>query len=100
LSGTTWIGHTRRTTHGEPSVTNSHPHQSADKRFTLVHNGVIENYKQLKEEYLNDTKLVSDTDTEIIVQLVAKLAQEGSSTLESFQKTQSLIHGSYSLGLF
>ena len=99
FSGTTGIGHTRWATHGEPSVTNSHPHQSSDKRFTLVHNGVIENYKQLKEEYLNDTKLVSDTDTEIIVQLVAKFAQEGSSTLEAFQKTLSLLHGSYAIGL-
>src|SRR5699024_8677084 len=99
FSGTTGIGHTRWATHGEPSVTNSHPHQSSDKRFTLVHNGVIENYKQLKEEYLNDTKLMSDTDTEIIVQLVAKFAQEGSSTLEAFQKTLSLLHGSYAIGL-
>src|SRR5699024_8300779 len=99
FSGTTGIGHTRWATHGEPRVTNSHPHQSADKRSTLVHNGVIEKYKQLKEKYLNDTKLMSDTDTEIIVQLVAKFAQEGSSTLEAFQKPLSLLHGSYAIGL-
>ena len=99
FSGTIGIGHTRWATHGEPSVANSHPHQSEDERFTLVHNGVIENYKQLKEEYLNDTKLVSDTDTEIIVQLVAKFSEEGSSTLDAFQKTLSLLHGSYAIGL-
>lgn len=99
FAGTIGIGHTRWATHGEPSVANSHPHQSTDERFTLVHNGVIENYKQLKEEYLNDTKLVSDTDTEIIVQLVAKFSEEGSSTLDAFQKTLSLLHGSYAIGL-
>lgn len=99
FAGTIGIGHTRWATHGEPSVMNSHPHQSTDKRFTLVHNGVIENYKQLKETYLNDTKLVSDTDTEIIVQLIAKFSEEGSSTLDAFQKTLSLLHGSYAIGL-
>lgn len=99
FAGTIGIGHTRWATHGEPNVANSHPHQSTDERFTLVHNGVIENYKQLKEEYLSDTKLVSDTDTEIIVQLIAKFAKEGSSTLEAFQKTLSLLHGSYAIGL-
>ena len=80
-------------------VLNSHPHQSLDGRFTLVHNGVIENYVQLKEDYLEDVNLVSDTDTEIIVQLIAKFAKEGSSTLEAFKKTLSLLHGSYALGL-
>src|SRR5699024_3989621 len=98
-NGTIGIGHTRWATHGEPSVTNSHPHQSHNQRFTLVHNGVIENYKQLKVEYLNDVDLVSDTDTEIIVQLIAKFADEGSSTLEAFRKTLSLLHGSYAIGL-
>lgn len=99
FEGKVGIGHTRWATHGEPSVVNSHPHQSLDGRFTLVHNGVIENYVQLKEEYLEDVNLVSDTDTEIIVQLIAKFAKEGSSTLEAFKKTLSLLHGSYALGL-
>ena len=99
FEGKVGIGHTRWATHGEPSVVNSHPHQSLDGRFTLVHNGVIENYVQLKEQYLEDINLVSDTDTEIIVQLIAKFAKEGSSTLEAFKKTLSLLHGSYALGL-
>ena len=99
FEGKVGIGHTRWATHGEPSVVNSHPHQSLDGRFTLVHNGVIENYVQLKEDYLEDVNLVSDTDTEIIVQLIAKFAKEGSSTLEAFKKTLSLLHGSYALGL-
>ena len=99
FEGKVGIGHTRWATHGEPSVVNSHAHQSLDGRFTLVHNGVIENYVQLKEDYLEDVNLVSDTDTEIIVQLIAKFAKEGSSTLEAFKKTLSLLHGSYALGL-
>ena len=62
--------------------TNSHPHQSASGRFTLVHNGVIENYDLLKREYLSDVTFESDTDTEVIVQLIEKFVNEG---LERFR---------------
>jgi glucosamine--fructose-6-phosphate aminotransferase (isomerizing) len=93
------IGHTRWATHGVPSKTNSHPHQGASGRFTLVHNGVIENYDLLKREYLADVTLVSETDTEVIVQLVEKFVHEGLETLEAFRKTLSLLHGSYALAL-
>jgi glutamine---fructose-6-phosphate transaminase (isomerizing) len=93
------IGHTRWATHGVPSKTNSHPHQSASGRFTLVHNGVIENYDLLKREYLADVTFVSETDTEVIVQLVEKFVYEGLETLEAFRKTLSLLHGSYALAL-
>ena len=93
------IGHTRWATHGVPSKTNSHPHQSASGRFTLVHNGVIENYDLLKREYLADVTFVSETDTEVIVQLVEKFVHEGLEVLEAFRKTLSLLHGSYALAL-
>ncbi|WP_066321566.1 glutamine--fructose-6-phosphate transaminase (isomerizing) [Bacillus sp. FJAT-29814] len=93
------IGHTRWATHGIPSRGNSHPHQSASGRFTLVHNGVIENYDLLKRDYLTDVDFKSETDTEVIVQLVEKFAVEGLEVLEAFRKTLKLLHGSYALAL-
>lgn len=93
------IGHTRWATHGVPSKHNSHPHQSASGRFTLVHNGVIENYDLLKNEYLTGVQFVSETDTEVIVQLVELFVNEGLEVLEAFRKTLTLLHGSYALAL-
>jgi len=95
----TGIGHTRWATHGVPSRTNSHPHQSASERFTLVHNGVIENYDILKREYLQNVELKSETDTEVIVQLVELFANEGLHVEDAFRKTLTLLHGSYALAL-
>ncbi|CAM3612397.1 glutamine--fructose-6-phosphate transaminase (isomerizing) [Cytobacillus oceanisediminis] len=95
----TGIGHTRWATHGVPSKVNAHPHQSTSGRFTLVHNGVIENYDILKREYLQGVTLKSDTDTEIIVQLIDLFVNEGSTTEEAFRKTLTLLKGSYALAL-
>ncbi|HEX7064282.1 MAG TPA: glutamine--fructose-6-phosphate transaminase (isomerizing) [Bacillales bacterium] len=99
LEGTAGIGHTRWATHGAPSRENAHPHQSSSKRFTLVHNGVIENYGPLKREYLSDVEWVSETDTEVIVQLIEKFVGDGSTVDEAFRKTLSLLEGSYALAL-
>jgi glutamine---fructose-6-phosphate transaminase (isomerizing) len=99
VSATLGIGHTRWATHGAPSRINAHPHQSASGRFTLVHNGVIENYALLKEEYLQDVALKSDTDTEIIVQLVEKFVNGGLSVEEAFRKTLTLLKGSYAIAM-
>ncbi|WP_019156642.1 glutamine--fructose-6-phosphate transaminase (isomerizing) [Robertmurraya massiliosenegalensis] len=93
------IGHTRWATHGVPSVVNAHPHQSTTERFTLVHNGVIENYELLKEEFLMDVALVSDTDTEVVVQLIEVFIKDGLTVEEAFRKTLKLVKGSYALAL-
>jgi glucosamine--fructose-6-phosphate aminotransferase (isomerizing) len=93
------IGHTRWATHGVPSKGNAHPHQSASGRFTLVHNGVIENYDLLKREYLKDVSFVSDTDTEVIVQLIEFFVKDGLEVIEAFRKTLTLLKGSYALAL-
>ncbi|MFJ8248323.1 glutamine--fructose-6-phosphate transaminase (isomerizing) [Peribacillus asahii] len=95
----TGIGHTRWATHGVPSQDNAHPHQSASGRLTLVHNGVIENYAILKREYLQDVTFKSDTDTEVIVQLIEKFVNEGRNVEEAFRHTLTLLKGSYALAL-
>src|SRR5699024_2873794 len=96
----TGIGHTRWATHGVPSVENAHPHQSNSGRFNLVHNGVIENYKAVRDAFLTETMLHSDTDTEIIVQLIAwYVEEEGLETIDAFKKAIVALKGSYALAL-
>jgi glucosamine--fructose-6-phosphate aminotransferase (isomerizing) len=93
------IGHTRWATHGVPSRLNAHPHKSASERFTIVHNGVIENYDLLKKEYLSDVSLKSDTDTEVVVQLIEHFVETGSDVKAAFVQTLKLLKGSYAFAL-
>lgn len=99
VMGTTGIGHTRWATHGKPNRANAHPHQNTSDRFTIVHNGVIENYHHIQRDYLAGVSMESDTDTEIIVQLIGKFVEEGHTTQEAFSKALTLLKGSYAIAL-
>lgn len=98
-AGTIGIGHTRWATHGEPSQKNAHPHTSQSGRFVLVHNGVIENFAELKNDYLETDQFSGETDTEIIAHLIEFFANEGLDTKSAFVKTLQLIKGSYAFAL-
>ena len=96
--GCVGIGHTRWATHGKPDEINSHPHISNDEKFALVHNGIIENYLSIKEMLENNGfKLRSETDTEVIPNLV-QFFYNGS-VFDAFSKAVSMLKGSYALGL-
>lgn len=100
VAGTAGIGHTRWATHGKPSESNAHPHTSQTGRFVLVHNGVIENYLDIKNTYLAEHDLKGQTDTEIAVHLIGKFVEEdGLSVLDAFKKALHIIEGSYAFAL-
>ncbi|HHF7060009.1 TPA: glutamine--fructose-6-phosphate transaminase (isomerizing) [Streptococcus mutans] len=99
VAGSTGIGHTRWATHGQATEENAHPHASATGRLVLVHNGVIENYLQIKENYLAGHNLKGETDTEIAVHLIGQFVTDGLSVLEAFKKALHIIEGSYAFAL-
>ena len=90
------IGHTRWATHGKPSKENSHPHSSNE--ITLVHNGIIENYEELKAE-LSGYKFKSETDTEVVSALIDKLYKEEKDMLKVLNSLKTYLKGSYALGI-
>ena len=98
ISGTMGIGHTRWATHGEPSDVNSHPHVGSEQKIAVVHNGIIENYRQLKERLeQKGITFVSQTDSEVVAQL-AEYYYNGD-LLETVIKTANALEGSYALGI-
>lgn len=99
VAGSTGIGHTRWATHGQATEENAHPHASATGRLVLVHNGVIENYLQIKENYLAGHNLKGETDTEIAIHLIGQFVTDGLSVLEAFKKALHIIEGSYAFAL-
>ncbi|HZD40370.1 MAG TPA: glutamine--fructose-6-phosphate transaminase (isomerizing), partial [Terriglobales bacterium] len=96
MGGSIGIGHTRWATHGRPSENNAHPHRAGD--VVVVHNGIIENYLDLKEQLIRrGTKFSSETDTEIVAHLVAEKVDQGMDFLEAVRKSLKEIRGSYAL---
>lgn len=96
LPGTVGIGHTRWATHGRPSDINSHPHRDCRGRIAVVHNGIIENYLELKEELLaKGHKFASETDTEVIPHLIEEYYN--GDIVEAVRQTVARLHGSYAL---
>lgn len=94
------IGHTRWATHGKPTQNNSHPHLSFKKEFALVHNGVIENYLELKNKLKSKGfTFSSDTDSEVIVNLIEHHYEEEKDVLKAIYKTMGELHGSYAVAL-
>ncbi|MBR0689999.1 glutamine--fructose-6-phosphate transaminase (isomerizing) [Bradyrhizobium manausense] len=97
LKGTTGIGHTRWATHGKPTVNNAHPH--ATERVAVVHNGIIENFRELREELEEKgTVFHTETDTEIVLHLVDDLLTRGNKPVEAVKLTLARLRGAFALG--
>ena len=100
LEGTLGIGHTRWATHGEPNDVNAHPHVSENGQIALVHNGIIENYLEIKEHLMKlGVIFTSDTDSEVVAQLLEFHYNECHSMLEAVGRVLRRIQGSYALGI-
>ena len=101
VKGFCGIGHTRWATHGEPSELNAHPHVSSDDKVVLVHNGIIENYIELKEKLeKNGYRIYSQTDTEIAADLISYYYNKcGGNPLEAIARAMLRIRGSYAFGI-
>ncbi|BAK99151.1 glucosamine-6-phosphate synthase [Oscillibacter valericigenes Sjm18-20] len=100
LEGTLGIGHTRWATHGEPSDVNAHPHVSESGNIALVHNGIIENYMEIKEHLIKlGVKFTSDTDSEVVAQLLEFHYRECHNMLEAVGRVLRRIEGSYAFGI-
>ena len=100
LDGCLGIGHTRWATHGEPNDVNSHPHLSQSGQIAVVHNGIIENYLEIKEFLMGQgTVFTSDTDTEVVAQLLDYYYLRSGDLMDAVYKTLHRIEGAYALGI-
>lgn len=100
LPGEVGIGHVRWATHGLPTRENAHPHTDCEGKIAVVHNGIIENYKELKDQLVSEGHhFVSQTDTEVIAHLIEKYHKEGLNLEEAINKTISKLHGSYAFAV-
>ena len=100
LNGTVGIGHTRWATHGEPNEINAHPQTSGDGKFAVVHNGIIENYAPLKQELIRQgCTFVSETDTEVVAELLAYGYRQCGDVFEAVNRMLSKVEGTYALGI-
>src|SRR3972149_8778691 len=99
LNSTIGIGHTRWATHGRPSEENAHPHRVGN--IVVVHNGIIENYIQLKKELIaEDRHFTSETDTEVIAHLIDRQVKKGLSLVQAVQESVREIKGAYAIAVF
>src|ERR1700740_3412054 len=100
LHGPSGIGHTRWATHGRPSEENAHPHRDCTGNIVVVHNGIVENYLDLKRELEKEGhKFVTETDTEIIAHLVERYMKDGGPLEDAVRKTVRQLTGVYSLAI-
>ena len=102
VQGSCGIGHTRWATHGEPSVVNAHPHYSRDQKIAVVHNGIIENYQELKTRLINKGfTFASQTDTEVVAQLLDYYytGVSAGDSLDAITRMMMHVRGSYALGI-
>ncbi|MFC1948176.1 glutamine--fructose-6-phosphate transaminase (isomerizing) [Chloroflexota bacterium] len=99
LEGSIGIGHVRWATHGNVSVNNAHPHLDCNSQIALVHNGIIENYQELRKQLAENHKLVSDTDTEVISHLIEEYFTENVTFHEAVLRAIRRLQGSYAIAV-
>ncbi len=97
LPGATGIGHVRWATHGAPTALNAHPHLDCKQRIALVHNGIIENHRELRQRLSGRHRFLSETDTEVVVHLLEEYIDEGMSLEEAMRRAARELKGSYAI---